>query len=184
VSEERRGPWIVKRGQTKYENPWIVVCEDEVVRPDGQPGVFATVRMRPGVSVLAVDAENFAYLTAEYRYAVRRESVEVVSGAVDAGEDQLEAARRELREELGIEASEWTDLGPVDPFTSVVDSPARLFLARGLAFAECAPEATELIRSIRVPLAEAVGMVMRGDVTHGPSCVLILKAHVHLGQHA
>ena len=176
----RKGPWSVEQTALIYRTPWVEVVEDKVIRPDGTPGLFTTVRMRPGVSVLALDEEGFAHLTSEYRYAVERESVEVVSGGVEDGETPLEAAKRELREELGLSALEWIDLGTVDPFTSVVLSPARLYLARGLTHAAHEREATEVISALRVPLSEAVEMVARGRITHGPSCVLILKARLYL----
>ena len=176
----RKGPWSVEQTARIYRTPWVEVFEDKVIRPDGTHGLFTTVRMRPGVSVLALDEEGFAHLTSEYRYAVERESVEVVSGGVEDGETPLEAAKRELREELGLLALEWIDLGTVDPLTSIVLSPARLYLARGLTHAAHEREATEVICAVRVPLSEAVEMVARGEITHGPSCVLILKAHLYL----
>ena len=176
----RKGPWTVEQSAEVYRTPWFEVVEDQVVRPDGTRGLFTTVRMKPGVSVLALDGEGFAHLTSEYRYAVERESVEAVSGGVEDDETPLDAAKRELREELGLEALEWVDLGTVDPFTSVVHSPARLYLARGLTHGREEREGTEVISVVRVPLSGAVEMVARGAVTHGPSCVLILKAHLYL----
>ena len=148
--------------------------------PDGKPGSFTVVEMRPGVSVLAADMDNFVYLTSEFRYALGEDSIEVVSGAIDEDEEALDAARRELREELGIEAGQWSDLGLVNPFTSVVHSPAYLFLARGLSFTRAERESTEIIKTIKVKLDEAVEMVMDSRITHGPSCVLILKTLKHL----
>jgi ADP-ribose pyrophosphatase len=177
----RHGPWTIEAGEQKYSNRWIKVVEDRVMMPDGKPGIFTTVEMRPGVSVLAADMDNFVYLTSEFRYAIGQDSVEVVSGAIDDHEAPLDAARRELREELGIEAGEWSGLGLVNPFTSIVRSPAHLFLARSLSFTEVDRESTEIIRVIRLKFDEAVGMVMEGKITHGPSCVLILKALSHLG---
>jgi hypothetical protein len=85
-------------------------------------------------------------------------------------------AKRELQDELGIEADDWTDLGIVDPFTANVVSPTRLYLARKLTFGDHAPEGTEQIRCLKMPLNEAVHKIMASHITHGPSCVLILKA--------
>ena len=178
------GPWVIKETKRKYQNPWIEVREDQVIRPDGNAGTFAIVKVRPGISVLAMDANEFVYLTSEFRYAVERESIEVVSGALDGNENPLDAAKRELREELGFAADEWINLGVVDPFTSVINSPANLFLARKLSFTRTEREGTEIIETIKVKLQEAVQMVMDSRITHGPSCVLILKVNNYLKQKA
>ena len=180
MTTKPRGPWTVKATAEKYKNDYFQVLEDEVIRPDQLPGMYSTILLKPGVSVLALDDEQNVYLTSEYRYAIERESIEVVSGGLDGDESTLVSARRELREEVGIEASEWTSLGVVDPLTSIVRSPAELFLARGLTFAEPQHESTEIIRIVKVQLSEAVEMVMDSEITHGPSAVLILKAHNYL----
>lgn len=174
------GPWRIEETEDVYRNDFIHVLEDRVVRPDGRPGRYATVRMRPGVCVLAVGEDVRAYLVRQFRYAAGRESLEAVTGAIDGGEDPLEAARRETREEAGIEGENWTRLGTVDVDTSIVHCPVHLFLARGLSFTTTDREGTEEIRVVDLPLAEAVRRVMRGEITHGPSCVLILKARDHL----
>ena len=170
------GPWKVLATREVYRDPWLTLTSDDVIRPDGRAGTFAVVRTKAGVSVLAVDEGGTAHLTEEFRYAIGRPSLEVVSGAVEAGEEPLAAARRELKEELGIEASDWTDFGTVDPTTSMVFAPVRLFLARGLRVGEPAREGTEQIRRVRLPLDEAVRAVLEGRITHAPSCLLLLRA--------
>jgi 8-oxo-dGTP pyrophosphatase MutT (NUDIX family) len=173
----KKGLWRVEETVQLYKNGWLEVCEDKIIRPDDQAGSFVTVKMRPGVSVLAMDETRQVYLTREFRYAVERESIESVSGGVEAGELPSSAARRELREELGIEAAQWTDLGSIDPFTSLVHSPATLFLARNLSFVDPDCDDTEIIQLVKMKLSEAVRMVMESEITHGPSCVLILKTN-------
>jgi ADP-ribose pyrophosphatase len=173
----RHGPWQITARREVYRDPWIEVDRDEVIRPDGAPGTHAVVRLKPGVSVLPVDDSGTVYLTEEFHYAVGRTTLEAVSGGIEADEDPLVCARRELEEELGIRAEQWLDLGVCDPFTSVVVSPTRLFLARSLSFGATRPEGTERIRCQGVPLAQAVQMVMESQITHAPSCVLILKAY-------
>lgn len=174
------GPWQIKESIEKYKNPWIHVREDQVIRPDGKDGIFGVVEMVSGVSILAMDAEGFVYLTKEFHYATEEFGTEVVSGAIDEDENAINAAKRELKEELGIEADEWVDLGLVNPFTTVVKSPATLFFAQSLHFSESNLEGTEKIDLIKVKFEDAVKMVMESEITHGPSCVLILKVSEYL----
>jgi len=173
---KQHGPWQILSTREVYRDPWIEVDRDEVIRPDGKPGSHCIVRMKAGISVLPLDEHSIVYLTEEFHYGVGRDAIEVVSGGMEPGEEPQAAARRELREELGITARRWDDMGTVDPFTTIVVSPTRLFLARELSFGETEWEGTEQIRVRSVPLAEAVEMVCDSRITHGPSCVLILKA--------
>ncbi|MDQ5836035.1 MAG: NUDIX hydrolase [Acidobacteriota bacterium] len=173
---QKHGPWTIKSSECLHRDEFVEMWLDEVLKPDGEPGRYATMKMRPGVAVLAVDAEGFAHLVRMFRYAVGKECVEVVQGMIDEGEQAEEAARRELREELGAEAAELTDLGLVDAITSQVFSPSRIFLARSLTFAEPDREPTERLRPLKVRLEEAVRMVMEGEITQGITCALILKA--------
>ena len=115
-------------------------------------------------------------MTEEFHYAQGRRGIEVISGGVEPDEDAPTAAARELREEVGIVASRWTPLGVVDPLTSQAIAPISMFLAEGLSFVEATPDGTETIRRLRVPFAEGVEMVMRSEITHSGSCVVILKA--------
>jgi len=177
---KKNGPWEIKSSDEKYKNPWIRVREDQVIHPSGRHGIFGVVEMVPGVSVLPLDEQGFIYLTEEFHYAIERASIEVASGAIDANEQPLEAAKRELKEELGIEADEWINLGTIDPFTTVVSSPSVLYLAKKLHFSEPSPEDTEQIKMLKIKLDEAVQMVMDSKITHGPSALLILKAANYL----
>ena len=178
--ERKHGPWTIKSSECLHRDEFVEMWLDEVVKPDGEPGRYATMRMRPGVAVLAVDGEGFAHLVRMFRYAVGKDSVEVVQGGLEEGEEYEPAARRELKEELGIEAEELIDLGLVDAVTSQVYSPARIFLARGLTFGDTDTDATESLTPLKFKLEEAVRMVMGGEITQGISCALILKAKLFL----
>jgi ADP-ribose pyrophosphatase len=159
-----------------YTDPWVKVQRDEVIRPDGLPGTYAVVHIKPGICVLAMDDSDNVHLTEEFHYAVNRVTLECVSGGRDGEEEPLLAAKRELREELGIEADEWLDLGLVNPLTASLLSPTQLFLARKLRFRSASPDATEVIRHVVMPFSEAVEKVMQSEITHAPSMTLILKA--------
>lgn len=173
---QQHGPWQIVRSREAHRDPWTRVRVDEVIRPDGAPGTYTVIHLKPGVSVLALDDRGNVHLTEEFHYGVGRVTLEAASGGVEPDETPLEAARRELKEELGIEAREWTHLGAVDPFTANVVSPTQLYLARGLTFGEPAQEGTEKIRRAPMPLARAFELVMQSAITHAPSVVLILKA--------
>jgi ADP-ribose pyrophosphatase len=176
----QHGPWIIQSTDNVYSDPWLSVRCDRVTRPDGKPGTHSVVTIKPGISVLAVDDARNVFLTDEFHYAIGRNTLETVSGGIDEGETAEEAARRELQEELGLLADELIPLGTVDPFTSSVCSPTGLFLAKGLTQTDADPEGTELIRLVKLPLKRAVEKVMSGEITHAPSCVLILKAEWYL----
>jgi ADP-ribose pyrophosphatase len=162
--ERKHGPYKIKGSERLYGDHFVEFWVDEVVKPGGEPGTYATLKMLPGVSVLALDDEGFVYLVKMFRYAVGRESVEAVTGGV------------ELREEVGIFADELLDLGLVDAVTSQVLSPSRVYLARGLRFTETDREEAERMETVRVRLEEAVEMVMDGRITQSTTAVLVLKA--------
>jgi ADP-ribose pyrophosphatase len=170
------GPWIIEARVEKYHSDLLNVREDRVQKPDGSRGTYATVALKPGIAVLPLDLDGQVHLTRQFRYAIGRESVEVASGSLDAGEDPIAGAKRELREELGIQAGDWRALETVDIDTSIVRCSVHLFLARDLRFTERDQDPTERIRPIKISLKEAIQMVMKGQITHAPSCVLILKA--------
>jgi ADP-ribose pyrophosphatase len=181
MAVERIGPYERLTTREVYRNRWIRVRADEVIRPGGIPGEFAVLEMKGGSSTLAVDEENYAYLVEEYKYGIERTTIEAASGGIDGAETPLEAARRELREEAGIEADEWTFLGSIHSFTTAVNSPVHLFLARKLRTCSQQLDPGEVLQVIRMPFSEAVERVMSGDIDHGPTCILVLKAARLLG---
>jgi len=177
---EKRGEWTVLDSAVQFSNPWITVREDRVIQPDGKEGAFGVAEMIPGVSVLPVDDDGTVYLVRVYRYTIDRHSLEALAGGIEDDEDPEEAARRELREEAGIDAAELIDLGMFDQLTEVVISPDQLFLARGLSLTKPDREETEEIERVAVPLQQAVEWAYDGTITHAASIVLILKAARHL----
>jgi ADP-ribose pyrophosphatase len=171
----QHGPWKIHKRNEIYRDPWVRVEQHDVTRPDANLGSYAVVHIKPGVSVLAIDDDENVYLTEEFHYGVGRTTLEVVSGGIDDAETPLGAGRRELQEELGIQATVWQDLGSCDPFTASVVSPVQMFVARGLLFGKAAPEGCEQIRCIKMPFAEAVQGVLSGQITHAPSCLILLR---------
>lgn len=177
---QTNGPWKILSSEEKYKNPWMRVQEDRVIRPDGKEGIFGVVQLLDGVTVLPIDENNVAHFTKEFRYAIRRDSIEAASGGRDEGESYLDAAKRELKEELGIVARRWDDLGMIDPLTSVVSVPARMYLVRDFVHEEAKREGTELIDEVKVDFERLVEMVMKSEITHAGTVAVILKAKLFL----
>lgn len=168
----QHGPWTILNTHEVYQDPWLRVHQDDVVRPDGAPGTYSVVTVKPGVCVLAFDGDD-VYLTEEFHYAVGRTTIEAVSGGIDGEEPAEQAAQRELSEELGIDARQWTEFATVDPFTGSVVSPTVLFLATDLSFHDPDQEGTEEIRCVKMSIQQAYEAVCNSRITHTPSVILI-----------
>lgn len=184
MSEPRRGryvgPYTILHSRPIYENPWIKVREDRVSRRAGEESVFGVVTMKPGVTVLPLEDNGDAHLVREFKYALADYSLEAVSGALEGGESPEQAGMRELAEECGLAAAEWVDLGLINPFTTVIHSPNHLFLARGLSPIRRVREPEEELEVVRMSFEDAFYAVLRGQITHGASCAVILKTKLFL----
>jgi 8-oxo-dGTP pyrophosphatase MutT (NUDIX family) len=178
-------PWTRRSRRLAYENAWIQVHHDDVTRPDGEPGIYGVVHFRNrAVGVVAIDADDCVVLVGQYRYTLDRYSWEIPEGGVPDGEDSLEGARRELREETGIEAATWRDIGAFDLSNSITDETGVLYLATDLTDGEAAPDATEDLRIRRVPFAEAVAMIDRGELLDAMSQLAIERvARLRAAEH-
>ena len=170
--------WQRLSSREVYRNPWIRVREDQVIRPDGQPGIYGVVEFKLGLGIVALDDRDTVWLLGQYRYPIDAVSWEIVNGTVEAGEAPLEAARRELAEEAELAAAEWIDLGRFHPSPGITNELAQLYLAAGLTRQAAAPEAegTEEFVPKRVPWAECLAMIDRGDITDSYSVIALLKA--------
>lgn len=174
---EDENPWETISSREVYDNAWIKVREDVVVRPDGQPGIYGVVHFKhKAVGVLAVE-DGHVYLVGQYRYALDIYSWEIPEGGCEEGEEPLDAAQRELAEETGIRAASWRRMGEAHTSNSVTDEHAVWYLATDLSHGEHAPEGTEQLQVRRVRLEEALRMALTGEITDALSLLAILQYH-------
>ena len=160
-----------------YINPWIRVREDQVVRPDNKPGIYGIVEFQNYALGIVAVADNFdTFLIGQWRYTLDRYSWELPEGGGDKSVAPLISAQRELLEETGITASEWTDLGPFDLSNSVTDESGLVYMARDLTFSPPRPDGDEVLQMRRLPLAEARAMCLDGRITDAVSIIGILRA--------
>ena len=151
--------------KTVYQGGLLHVLEDEVRMPDGKSARREYIRHPGAVAMLPMPDEETVVLIRQYRYPVRRHFYEVPAGKIDAGEEPLAAARRELREECGYEAGSWRRLTTFDPCIGYSDERIELYLARELTRVERAPEEGEFLEEVPMGLPQALEWVKTGRIT-------------------
>lgn len=172
-----QNPWKTNSTRIAYENPWIRVREDQVTRPDGKPGVYGVVEIRPSVGIVALNEREEVVLVGQWRYALNRHSWEIPRGGSFPDErDMLTVAQRELAEEAGVKAAHWEVLGPVDVCNGVANDVQTLFLASDLSQTPMNLDPEEDIVVAWKPFQEAVDMALDGRITEVCSIAGILMA--------
>ncbi|MCC5929530.1 MAG: NUDIX hydrolase [Cyclobacteriaceae bacterium] len=171
-----KNPWTRLESRVIYDNPWIKVEEDQVLKPSGKPGIYGRVHFKnKAVGIVPVDGELNTWLVGQYRYTLNEYSWEIPMGGGPLHESPLESAIRELKEETGIIASHWENILRIHTSNSVTDEEGFVFLARELFFGETEFDDTEDLLIKKVPLEEAVQLVMQNKITDALSIAGILK---------
>ncbi|MFL5679582.1 MAG: NUDIX domain-containing protein [Chloroflexota bacterium] len=172
----RESPWRRRSRDVAYENQWITVWHDDVTRPDGGPGIYGVVHFASvAVGVVPIDDNDEVTLVGQYRYPLDAWSWEIPEGGVPFEEDPLDGARRELREETGIEAAEWQEIGRFHLSNSISDEAAVAYLATGLTRGESSPDETEALEVRRVTFDEALAMTLDGRITDALSVLALQR---------
>lgn len=175
--ENVQNTWKTLSGEEKYNNRWITVTEYKVINPAGKSGIYGKVHFKnKAIGIIPIDDQGNTWLVGQFRYALNEYSWEIPEGGGPLGTDPLESARRELKEEAGITARKWTFLTRLHTSNSVTDEEGLLFLAEDLDYGENELEDTEADLKVRkLPLKEAVEMVMREEITDSMSMIGLLK---------
>ena len=180
-----KNPWKTISIKEVYDNPWINVTHREVLTPAGTPGIYGRVHFKnTAVGIVPLDEALNTWLVGQYRYTLDAYSWEIPEGGGAVGRSSLEAAKRELQEETGIQAERWTKILDLHTSNSVTDEYGLVYVAQGLSFGEAEPEDTEDLQVRKLPFAEAVEMVMRGEITDALAMTAILKTKLLLDRGA
>ena len=181
--EDRVETWPVESSEDLYRDDWVLALRADRVRRPGDPGGHGFRRLvleHPGaVIVLAVDDDGQVVLLRQYRHPAGRQFVELPAGLCDVpGEDTEVTARRELREEVALEAAEWTHLGSFHSSPGISEEVMHFYLAQGLTDVDrgdFTPEHEEAEMEVfRAPFEDLVKAVLDGRVADAPVALAAL----------
>jgi 8-oxo-dGTP pyrophosphatase MutT (NUDIX family) len=172
-------PWTVITSKEIYENPWIRITEFQVINPNGGNGIYGKIHYKNiAVGVIAIDENWNTWLVGQYRFPLDIYSWEIPEGGGDMDEDPIEAAKRELLEETGLIAKEWTKILTMHLSNSVSDEVSMVYLARNLEQEKSSPEETEDLVVKKLPFDEVVEMTESGKITDAISIAAIQQIRI------
>ncbi len=173
------GNWKVLSTDTVYENNWIRVEHHEVKTPMNTDGIYGLVCFKENaVGIIPIDHEGNTWLVKQSRYAINETTWEIPEGGSPLGQDILASAKRELEEETGLKAKEWKELMQLHPSNSVTDQSATIFVATDIFEGTQQLDTTEDIEIKKLHFAEAIEMVMKGEITDAMSVAGLLRLHL------
>lgn len=176
-------PWQIKSEQQVYDNPWINLTEYQVINPSGNPGIYGKVHFKNrAIGIIPLDSELNTYLVGQYRFTINEYSWEIPEGGGPLYEDPLDAAKRELLEETGLVATNWTRIQTMHLSNSVSDEFCIIYLATGLEQFEAQPEDTEQLIIKKLPFNEVYRMVRDGEITDSIAVAAVLKIKLLLDE--
>jgi len=165
-----------------YQGKILNLRRDRVRLPDGREGTREVVEHPGAVTIVALDQEEKVYLVRQYRYPIKRLTLELPAGKLDGQETPLACAQRELAEEVGLSASSWKLLLEFYSTPGFSDEKMYLFLAEGLEPHQEKADEDEFLQPLRLSLEEAVEGIFQGRIQDAKSIVGLLVVY-HLKRH-
>lgn len=167
-------------GEILYEGKIINLHKDTVLLPNGGTSIREVVEHHGGVSAIALTEEKEIFLVSQFRYPNAHVLLEAPAGKLEKGEEPFDAIKRELKEEIGVEAENYYSLGTFNPTPAYCSEIIHLYLATGLTFGEQKLDEDEFLNVQKMPLEDAVKMVLDGKITDGKTQALLLKTFMLL----
>lgn len=176
ILTDEPNPWTTKGSRIVYDNKWISVREDSVIDPNGNDTIYGVLSPKiVAVGIIPLDEENNTWIVGQFRYPHDSYSWEIVEGGCPKGTEPLASAKRELKEEAGIEAQHWKHFLTFHTSNCMTDEVAHVWVARGLSFGESEPDEDEKLKVQKIPFSELVELVMEGIITDSITVCAVLK---------
>jgi ADP-ribose pyrophosphatase len=164
-----------------FDGVLLKVYRDRVRLPDGSESGREYIRHPGAVAIVPLFVDGRVLLERQFRYPHGREFIEVPAGKLERGEPPLETAKRELQEETGYSAGEWTRLAVIHTAIAYTDEAIELYIARKLTLSERKLDAGEFLEVFTVPFGEAVQMIRDGRITDAKTVAALLWVHALQG---
>lgn len=160
-----------------FDGAIVHLYKDTVTLPNGKPAFREVIRHIGAVAVVPVTDDGKVIVERQFRYPLNQVITEIPAGKLDSlTEDRLAAAKRELEEETGYTADNWTALGDFHPTAAYCDEKITLYLATGLHQGDRHLDEDEFLNVIAVPMEDLIADIMAGHITDGKTQAAILKA--------
>ena len=170
-------PWKTLSSRIVYQNPWIKVREDNAELPNGQTTIYGVIECAGAVGVLPFVDKDHVIMVRQYRYVFGEDHRwEIPTGGVHPGESLAEAARRELREEVGYDAHDLQQVSTFFSSKSVMHEIAHLFIGRDLVRSQAVPDETEFLEVGVFSFEQVLQMVVANEIRDSMTVIAVLHA--------
>ena len=167
-----------KSSKLIFDGTVLHLYRDEIYLPDGREAYREYCRHIGAVCVVPVTDEGEVICVRQYRYPVSDVMLEIPAGKLDyKQEDPTAAAIRELKEETGATCKKLTFMGKYYSSPAILDECIYMYMAQGLEFGDTDPDDDEFIETVKLPIDELVGMIMRGEVADGKTQAAVMRAY-------
>ncbi len=173
---EEKNPWQTLAIREVYDNDWITLTAEDVIRPSGKPGIYGKVSFKNlACGIIPIAPNGDTWLVGQYRYTLNLYSWEIPMGGVPHGEAAVAGAQRELKEETGLTAQRWEKILDCHISNSITDEAGCVFVAEDLTEGETDFDDSEDLQIRRLPFHQALAMAMSGEISDLLSMTGLLK---------
>lgn len=166
---------------TVYEGKIFTVTHDSAELENDENAIRDVIIHSGGVCVIPVTEKNEIFMVKQFRYPFKEVTTEIPAGKLEKGESHSECGKRELLEETGCTCTEYIYLGEIYPTPAYNTEVIHVYLARGLAFKKQCLDSDEFLDVEKIPLSDAVNLVMDGKIKDAKTQIAVLKASRILG---